>query len=717
MKHIIFLLCSLFFPVLMLPQELPIDFSNSLHQFVNDPITGTSQFNLITDPTDANNNVAEIINVGGIFKEYDLRLGRLIDVSDPNDNTILLDYYNIIDQPQQVIVVLDNEILGGNTIGVTTTSSGVIGWETLSFDFDNAFNIFADPSEPLVLSQYGMLTLYIYNVPPSTVTTCYIDNISGAQNGAIYREFDGDVTLHSQQEVDNFGTMGYSKVNGSLHIIPQNGTTTTDITDLSPLSSIHTIGISNQSNTFELRGHDNLTSLTGLENLKHLFASFIVKDNPMLQSLSALTNLDDYFASPTSAGELVIDNNDSLMNLNGLNNINMASDVVISNNDNLLIIDNLLINTYDVLIENNSQLSTISNINSDDDISTLTIRNNDNLSLFSNIAIPRIKRDLVIDDNDALTDLSGLDTPVLGIFIALGKIEVLNNNSLQSLNGLNTDISQVSRIRIENNAALTDISFLSNYTQNTLIIKDNDALPSLASLSNYTGGILTIDGNALLTDLTGLSSYTNVPQLNIYNTNLTSLNGLGSITTIGNSLRIENNHSLTDLSALGTVQSIGNNAIVTDFIITNNGMLTSLDGFTSLTNIEADIEFTNNALLDDFCGIETAINNGLVRGYSVSSNLYNPTVQDFNDGMCLPLSVEVFNKNSVNIYPNPTSSTIIIDTEFFIQDVELYNLQGRKISCNYENGKLDMSHLPSGMYILNIIDDRSRVVRYKIIKE
>lgn len=718
MKHIILLLCSLFFPVLMFPQELPIDFSNSLHQFVNDPITGTSQFNLITDPFDVNNDVAEIINVGDIFKEYDLRLSRLIDVSDTNNNTILLDYYNIIDQPQQVILVLDNEVLGGNTIGVTTTSSGVVGWETLSFDFDSAFNIFADLSEPIVLSQYGMLTLYIYNVPPSTVTTCYIDNIRGAQNGAIYREFDGDVVLSSQQEVNDFGAMGYSKVNGSLHIIPQNGTTTTDITDLSPLSSIHTIGISNQSDTFELRGHDNLTSLTGLENLKHLYASFIVKDNPMLQSLSALTSLNDYFASPTSAGELVIDNNDNLTNLNGLNNINIASDLVITNNDNLHIIDNLVINTYDVLIENNPQLSTISNISSDDDISTLTIRNNDNLSLFSHIAIPRIKRDLVIDDNDTLTDLSGLDNPVLGIFIALGKIEVLNNNNLQSLSGLNTDISLVSRIHIENNASLTDISFLSNYTQNTLIIKDNDMIPSLAPLSNYTGGILTIDGNTLLTDLTGLSNYTNVPQLNIYNTNLTSLNGLGNITTIGNSLRIENNHSLTDLSALGTLQSIGfSGAIVTDFNIINNHMLTNLDGFASLTNIEADIEFTNNALLDDFCGVETAINNGLVRGYSVNSNLYNPTVQDFNDDMCRALSVDEFETTDITIFPNPTSDTITINTGYTIKQVILHNIHGQKISCNYENGTLDMHHLSSGMYILKIIDDRNRVVVRKIIKK
>jgi len=150
MKTFFLLFCSLLFPFLMLSQELPIDFSNPLHQFVNDPVTSPTQFNLIADPNDATNDVAEIINVDGIFKEYDLRLSTLIDVSDPNENTILLDYYNIIDQPQQIIMALDNEVLGGFPVGVVVNSSGVLGWETISFDFDNATNLFVDDSEPAV---------------------------------------------------------------------------------------------------------------------------------------------------------------------------------------------------------------------------------------------------------------------------------------------------------------------------------------------------------------------------------------------------------------------------------------------------------------------------------------------------------------------------------------------------------------------------------------
>ena len=312
MKKISLLLYLFSLPFLMFSQELPIDFSDPLHQFVNDPIGSSAQFNLITDPNDPTNDIAEIINTSGIFEKYDLRLETLVDVTDPNNNTITLEYYNIVGQPHQVLLWLEDEYLGGSSVFVSAFTSGVLGWETLSFDFDNAQNELDFTNDPVVLSQYGGISLSIYNInSPEMIVTCYVDNIQGAQNGAPYREFDGDVILSSQQEVNDFGAMGYSKVNGSLHIIPQNGSTTTDITNLSALNTIHTIGSEDESNVFEIRGNDNLTSLTGLETLKRLYANMVFKDNQSLASLSALSNLEIYNNAFILTGEMVIDNNDA----------------------------------------------------------------------------------------------------------------------------------------------------------------------------------------------------------------------------------------------------------------------------------------------------------------------------------------------------------------------------------------------------------------------
>ena len=741
MKKLLLLFCALLLDSLAFSQELPINFSDPLHQFINNPVGSSAQFNLITDPNDPNNNVAEIINNnGGSFSKYELRLTTLVDVSDSNNNTISFDYYNIANESVQVSFVLDSEQLGGYSIGISTTTSGVVGWETLSFDFDNALNLSPHNSEPVVLSKYGKISVYIYNNFPNT-TTCYIDNIQGAQNGGAYHEFDGDALLTSQQEVNDFGAMGYSKVNGSLSIASQVTGTSTDISDLSPLSSLHTIGIESEDDLFEVTDNDNLTSLNGLQNIKSLFASTRIKDNASLQSLSALGNMEAFFATPNLVGDLTIDNNDMLSNLDGLHTVLISCDVNILNNDNLLTIANLSFDGSEVLIENNSSLVSLENLSADNNVFRFFIINNDNLTSFSNITIERVVRDLVIDDNDALTNFSGLENMLMsGLFIASGTIRIMNNDNLQTLSGLNTNLSSVALVLIENNPSLTNIDLLNNFTQYTLTIKDNDMLsslsalsnyssgkltikdndmiPSLSALSNYTSGRLTIDGNALLTDLIGLHNFLDVDQLNIYNTNLTSLNGLGNITIIGGSLRIENNQSLTTLSALGSVESIGNDgALVTDFQIINNDLLTSLQGFESLTNIEADIRFTGNSLLEDFCAIETAINNGLTRAYFVTSNLYNPTVSDFNNGMCSLLGVDEFDVSAIKVFPNPVRDFLSIETNVQIMSVEVHNLQGQEISCNYENGKLNMNHISSGIYILKLMDSESRISVYKILKE
>jgi hypothetical protein len=64
--------------------------------------------------------------------------------------------------------------------------------------------------------------------------------------------------------------------------------------------------------------------------------------------------------------------------------------------------------------------------------------------------------------------------------------------------------------------------------------------------------------------------------------------------------------------------------------------------------------------------------------------------------------------NSLSIYPNPTSSIIQIDFGMYIQEAELsiFNVVGSQVYRQKVNKSvketIDLSHLPSGSYLLKI---------------
>ncbi|MEZ4796343.1 MAG: hypothetical protein R2785_04140 [Flavobacteriaceae bacterium] len=132
--------------------------------------------------------------------------------------------------------------------------------------------------------------------------------------------FVGIVILKSQQEVDEFGAMCYSKIDGALQIGALSGMTD-DITDLSPLSSIKEVFTSDEDNAsgegrFIIKS-SNLLSLNGLR-LERLATLEIYKTSLRnlngLESLVEISNYGDY-------NHLIISENPMLENLNGLNNL------------------------------------------------------------------------------------------------------------------------------------------------------------------------------------------------------------------------------------------------------------------------------------------------------------------------------------------------------------------------------------------------------------
>ena len=89
---------------------------------------------------------------------------------------------------------------------------------------------------------------------------------------------------------------------------------------------------------------------------------------------------------------------------------------------------------------------------------------------------------------------------------------------------------------------------------------------------------------------------------------------------------------------------------------------------------------------------------------------------NFNNNACESLSTQSIDLTSIKIYPNPASTNVTVQTNQFIDKLELYNVLGKKIRVKSATNSFDLSDLASGIYILKIyagIETYSR----KIVKQ
>ncbi|WP_053970548.1 T9SS-dependent M36 family metallopeptidase [Mangrovimonas sp. ST2L15] len=145
--------------------------------------------------------------------------------------------------------------------------------------------------------------------------------------------------------------------------------------------------------------------------------------------------------------------------------------------------------------------------------------------------------------------------------------------------------------------------------------------------------------------------------------------------------------------------------------------------------LQADMALTGG---EDQCLIwEVFANRGLGAGASQGLPfLMTDQVEDFsmpdeNDETlqnCTSLSVEDFNFNQFNLYPNPTNGMLYIKTATSVGNVTLTltDMNGRSVLTQQANlvdaAQVDMSQLQSGIYILNI-KGTSLNVNKKIVKK
>jgi hypothetical protein len=408
----------------------------------------------------------------------------------------------------------------------------------------------------------------------SILSVCFVVVTSG-------QVLNGNITMTTQGDVDAFN---WTQVNGTITI---SGAGITNLNGLSELTKCQNLIIQNNS---------SLTSVIGLANLGEVEHSLTIRQN------SALTNITG-FSSLTTVGTinvdaLNIDDNDNLLNVDGLFSLTFATKLTIKGNAKLTNLNGLSALTeveHFLTIADNPLLTSIAGLSHLVSISStggnLTIDNNDALTNVDGLSGLTYAAGLVIRNNAAIANVDGLSNLE---DIKFGGLVIENNSALSNLNGLSHVGPLGSDLRIINNPSLNNLSGLSGIQFLTdidalhdLEIRSNTALTSLNGLSiGYVSGNLIIQDNPVLTDIGGLSNLLEVDA----------------------TVRIKNNFALPNIDGLSKLKTIHS------LEITGNHSLTNLDGLSALHLVVGGINISGNPALTDFCGLYNLFHTGDIGG-------------------------------------------------------------------------------------------------------
>jgi hypothetical protein len=380
------------------------------------------------------------------------------------------------------------------------------------------------------------------------ITAVFEEIIEECDQGIIQ----GDVWLKTQEEIDAFGLMCYSQVNGNLWLLndiqnPANGTA---VNDLSPLSSLRII-------KGEIRiASGILEDLSGLENI--ISATGIRITSPSLVSFTGIESLiDETISSNIEDFSIYITSCDKITSLKIFDGIKSLKNLSIRQMESLESLEGLNSLEKVTQVLQFSFLPAMTSFNNLDNLKRVdTTVSLQNLNTFSSLSglenLESVGQTVQIQSNSGLTSLEGIES-LEGVV----NILIRNNVSLSSLNGLNT---AGSGITIDNNDSLTNLNGMNFGESSTLYLE----------ISNCNG----------LTNLQGLEELIEVERLQILdNPELVSLSGIDNVSRVANFIAIQNNRQLRNFCALSNLfqsnglssWSVNGNLINPSFQDMNNG--------------------------------------------------------------------------------------------------------------------------------------------------
>ncbi|NRB48634.1 MAG: T9SS type A sorting domain-containing protein [Saprospiraceae bacterium] len=449
----------------------------------------------------------------------------------------------------------------------------------------------------------------------------------------------GNISLNSQAEINNFPVNypGCNQIFGDLNI------SGSDITDLSPLSSLVSIG-----GTLTVGLIPNLNNLQGLNNLQFVGGSLVLSELPAIQNLNALFNLN------TVEGDLIVTNNGLLADFSGIcplistgtiggtqNFANNAAEFVTGecfcpagdieltsqaavenfaatypNCKNLP--GNLTIRSLEVLdLSPLSQLETIAGNLEIIDVGSPAFALTNLVSIGGELRIVRLRFVPILDDLSKLKTIGGAFTFIdnAGDFgsdnVTLGGLNNLESigggfrideSGMKSITGFEKLTRIGGRFDFRNNLNLEIINAFGQLSEigGGFSISGNPLLSSFNALSNLRqSGDITIS-DTQLPDLQVLSGLEGAHVLLISdNPAMSSLRGLENLSSV-EVIAIGRNNSLANIDALSNLTTIAStNPGSTGVFLSRNPLLTNLNGLSGLTGTVGDISIeSHDALVD-----------------------------------------------------------------------------------------------------------------------
>lgn len=400
---------------------------------------------------------------------------------------ILIISCNSEDEPQEVKITVSTEDIAftinenpenNKKIGTIygTTNKGAVTFSILNQQPSNSFTINSSTGEIFVNDK----SIYDYE----TITS--ITGLIRVSNGEIFKEssitinlndlvediFEGNVTLKTQEEVNEFGKNRYKEITGSLELdLDIND----PIVDLTPLNTVEIIRAS-----LDISRIEKIKSLEGLNNITIIGESLYIFNNPILEDINALKKL-------TVVKRIIISSNPKINSLECFSNITkLEGSCSISKNHSLLDVkglENIESIGGSLEIDDNKKLNNIFNLSSLKTINhIMKIQNNPvlvNLNGLNNLE--KINSYMWILNNSSLFDIDALENLT---YIGINKSYINSNDNLQSINL--KGLSSVFSLQIANNHKLKNLDGLINLTSvsDELYLASNKILDDFCGIKN-----------------------------------------------------------------------------------------------------------------------------------------------------------------------------------------------------------------------------------------
>jgi hypothetical protein len=167
---------------------------------------------------------------------------------------------------------------------------------------------------------------------------------------------------------------------------------------------------------------------------------------------------------------------------------------------------------------------------------------------------------------------------------------------------------------------------------------------------------------------------------------------------------------ITTTTNAGTLASHTNDTVIPLVTLTVIGNPTS--GEISLLSNDSTLANTIGTSLDSFMQVDIIDDNNVVFDNRIVGNagLSDATAFDFST-----LSTNELETVEFSIYPNPTSDIIHIITTSEIDNIELFDVTGKRVLSKSQTNEIKVNHLPIGVYLLKVYSARGSFTKKVVI--